>query len=76
MPDTISSYRQVRLVINLANVENGRTYWSLHFVGVYKGVPRSKVVLDGYVAEMDPMPTVEEVLEAIAAVASQSMLHQ
>lgn len=74
MNDTISTYRQVRLVLQIPQDKRSQSYWSLHAVGVKRGVPTSRIVLDGYVPALDPMCTVEEMLEAVHAAASQGML--
>lgn len=74
MPDKISTYRQVRLVLQVPAKKGGRTYWSLHAVGHRNGVPHAVILLDGVVGPLDPRPTTEEILEALSAAISQSML--
>jgi hypothetical protein len=74
MPDQISTYRQIRLVLQVPPLDGVRTYWSLHAVGVRRGVPTSKILLDGTVARLSPTPTTEEILEALAAVVASTML--
>ena len=73
--DRISRYRQVRLVLQVPHTPGGRTYWSLHAVGVRAGVPHSVILLDGVVPGISAQPTTEEILEAIDAAVRGSMLH-
>ena len=75
MSDRISTYRQVRLVLQVPSKDGQRTYWSLHAVGVRAGVPHSVILLDGVVAPLSSRPTTEEILEALDAAVRGSMLH-
>ena len=75
MADQISTYRQIRLVLQIPGTRRGRTYWSLHAIGVRKGIPTSTILLDGVVGPLDPRPTVEEILEALDAAVRGAMLH-
>jgi hypothetical protein len=54
---------------------DSRTYWSLHAVGVRAGVPTGKVLLDGFVGNLRPDCTVEEILEALDAAVRGALLH-
>jgi len=45
--DSISNYRQVRLIISPWEGEWARAYWSVHFLTVKQGIPRSQVADDG-----------------------------
>ena len=74
MSDRISTYRQVRLVVQIPQDRASRSYWSLHAIGVQKGVPTSRILLDGYVPALDPNCTTEEILEAVHAASTQGML--
>lgn len=69
-----SEYRTIRLVIQPGRMIPGRSYWSLHALQVINNVPRSRILLDGYVPLLRKDCTTEEIVEAIAAVAAQSML--
>jgi hypothetical protein len=75
MPDQISTYRTVRLIIQPGRIRSDRSYWCIHAVRVTRGVPRTVVLVDGFVPLLREDCTTEEILEAIAAVADQSMLH-
>lgn len=72
--DRISTYRQVRLVLQIPNLPTARTYWSLHAVGVKRGIPTSTVLLDGVVGHLAQNPTTEEILEACDAAIRGAML--
>lgn len=74
MADSTSTYRQVRLILQVPGMPGTPTYWSLHAVGVRRGVPSSTILLDGTVAPLDPRPTTEEILEAIDAAVRGAML--
>ena len=74
MPDRISTYRQVRLVIQVPRSRDQRAYYSLHAVGVKGGIPTAKVLVDGVVNLAPRNPTTEEILEALLAAVEQSML--
>lgn len=74
MPDIVSSYRQVRLVLQVPAQRGGRTYYSLHAVGVRRGVPTARILADGTVSALDPLCTNEEIWEAIAAAVAQNTL--
>jgi len=74
MNDQISTYRQIRLVMQVPVSGRSRTYWSLHAVGVKRGVPTAKILADGTVAGLDPLCTTEEIWEAIAAAVAQNVL--
>lgn len=75
MPDTISTYRQIRLLIQVAPEGTHRSYWSLHAVGVKRGIPSSTILLDGFVGGLAHNCTTEEILEAVHAAATSAMLH-
>lgn len=74
MADQISNYRQVRLVLQVPSQPGSRAYWSLHAVGVKRGIPVSRILLDGWVPLAASTPTTEEILEALDAAVRQSML--
>lgn len=74
MADRISTYRQVRLVVQIPQDRASRSYFSLHAVGVKKGVPTSTVLLDGWVAALDQLATTEEIVEALDAAVRQMHL--
>lgn len=74
MADIISTYRQVRLVLQVPQQAGGRTYFSLHAVGVKRGVPTARILADGTVKGLDPLCTEEEIWEAIDSAVRQNML--
>jgi hypothetical protein len=74
MADRVSTYRQVRLVLQVPSGSAQRTYFSLHAVGVRKGVPHAAVLADGVVAHLGNQPTTEEIVEALDAAVRQMML--
>lgn len=45
--DRVSNYRQVRLILSPWEGDWQRAYWSIHFLTVRQGVPRSEVAEDG-----------------------------
>lgn len=74
MNDRVSNYRQVRLVLQVPTQKGSRAYVSMHAVGVRRGVPTARILLDGYVGALDPAPTTEEMLEAFDAFIRQNLL--
>ena len=74
MVDRISTYRQVRLVLQIPVDRGSRSYWSLHAVGVRNGIPTARILLDGFVPGLDRQPTTEEILEALDAAVRGAML--
>jgi len=49
MSDILSNYRQVRLILSPWEGSWSRAYWSVHFLTVRNGVPRSDVADDGLI---------------------------
>lgn len=76
MPDTISTYRQVRLIINPTSSMEGRTYWSLHAVAVLKGVPHTRVLGSGYVFDLGSRPSEQAIWAMIRALADSQVSPQ
>jgi hypothetical protein len=74
MPDRISTYRQVRLVLQVPARDGARTYFSVHAVGVKRGVPHAEVLADGVVAPLPASPSTEEIVAALDAAVRQLML--
>lgn len=74
MADQISNYRQVRLVLQVPQGDQQRTYFSVHAVGVKRGIPTASVLADGVVAPMQSHPTLEEIVEALSSAVSQLRL--
>lgn len=75
MPDRISNYRQVRLIISPWEGEWTRAYWAVHFLSVRQGVPRSEVADDGLIILNRETPTQGEfwsVLSSLCAAQAQS----
>lgn len=75
MAEKISTYRQVRLILQVPGRSGGRTYYSLHAVGVRRGVPTSTIVADGTVSPLEVDCSTEDMWAAIAAAVSQNKLH-
>lgn len=67
MSDTVSNYRQVRLIISPWEGEWRRAYWSVHFLTVRNGVPRSQVADDGLIMLGSDVPTQAEFWSALAS---------
>jgi len=63
------------MVLQIPTGTATRTYWSLHAVGVKRGVPTSVILLDGTVGGLDPNCTTEEILEALEAALASVRLH-
>jgi hypothetical protein len=55
--DTVSNYRQVRLILSPWEGDWQRAYWSIHFLSVRQGVPRSEVAEDGLLIIGKDVPT-------------------
>lgn len=67
--DTVSNYRQVRLILSPWEGDWHRAYWSVHFLTVRQGVPRSAVAEDGLLILGSDTPTQDAVWAAIGALA-------
>lgn len=74
MPDRISNYRQVRLILQVPQAQSERAYFSIHAVGVRNGIPSSQILTDGWVPLAHATPTTEEILEALDACVRQCLL--
>jgi len=74
MADRISTYRTVRLVLQVPHKPGGRTYYSLHAIAVRRGVPTSTILADGVVPPISPNCTTEEIWEALDAAVRQNFL--
>ena len=64
--DRISNYRQVRLIISPWEGQWQRAYWSVHFLSVKQGIPRSEVADDGLLVLSSGTPTQADFWEALA----------
>lgn len=69
--DAISNYRQVRLIISPWEGEWNRAYWSVHFLTVKQGIPRSSVADDGLIILDSDVPTAGQFWEALASLCAQ-----
>lgn len=67
MPDRISNYRQVRLILSPWEGQWDRCYWSVHFLTVRQGVPRSQIADDGLIMLGSSTPTQEDFWDALAS---------
>jgi hypothetical protein len=70
MSDQVSNYRQVRLILSPWEGEWSRCYWSVHFLSVKQGVPRSYVADDGLLVMGTEVPTQEQFWAALASLCS------
>lgn len=70
MADRISNYRQVRLILSPWEGEWNRAYWSVHFLSVRQGVPRSEVADDGLIMLGTETPTQDQFWSALASLCS------
>jgi len=71
MPDRISNYRQVRLILNPWEGEWSRAYWSVHFLSVKAGVPRSEVADDGLILLGSAVPTQTQFWGVLASLCAE-----
>lgn len=67
MSDAISNYRQVRLIISPWEGAWSRAYWSVHFLSVRQGVPRSHVADDGLILLGSEVPTQDQFWSTLAS---------
>lgn len=65
--DKISNYRQVRLIISPWEGQWNRAYWSVHFLSVKQGIPRSEVADDGLIVIAKELPTQKDFWSALAS---------
>ena len=75
MSDRISNYRQVRLILSPWEGEWSRAYWSVHFLTVKQGVPRSYVADDGLIMLGSEAPTQAEFWSTLASLCSDRARH-
>lgn len=66
MNDRVSNYRQVRLILSPWEGDWQRAYWSLHFLTVRQGIPRSQVASDGLLIVGSSTPTQAEFYAAMS----------
>lgn len=71
MPDRISNYRQIRLIISPWEGEWNRAYWSVHFLTVKQGIPRSEVADDGLLVLSGGTPTQSDFWSALASLCAE-----
>lgn len=77
MPDSISNYRQVRLILSPWEGEWSRAYWSVHFLTVRQGIPRSQVADDGLIMLGSQAPTADQFWSALASLcADRAVTHR
>lgn len=69
MADTISNYRQVRLVLQVPSGDGGRVYWSLNAVRTRKGIPSSVCIADGHFYAPPGDWTIPTIISAVQTVA-------
>lgn len=70
MADSVSNYRQVRLILSPWEGEWNRCYWSVHFLTVKQGIPRSQVADDGLIMLGSDTPTADQFWSALASLCS------
>jgi len=68
MPDQISNYRQVRLIITPGHYSPLRSHWNLNAVVVRNGVPYATYLCGGTVPELSRDATAAQIREAVCAV--------
>jgi len=71
MPDRVSNYRQVRLIISPWEGRWNRAYWSVHFLSVKQGVPRSEIAEDGLIVLGSEAPSQQQFWSALARLCAQ-----
>jgi len=71
MPDRISNYRQVRLIISPWEGQWSRAYWHVHFLTVKQGIPRTQVADDGLIMLGSQTPTQEDFWAALASLCAE-----
>lgn len=74
MNDRVSRYRVVRFNLYPPVEAGGHYRWAMLAIGVRRGVPDSRILLDGVVPGGQPLPTLEEILEAFDSAIRGSML--
>lgn len=73
MPDRISNYRQVRLIFNPHEGDWSRCYWSIHFLSVRQGIPRSEIAADGVLFMGTETPTQAEFWAMLRSLAGEQL---
>lgn len=68
MPDRISRYRQVRLIIDVPHADGRLAHWSLMGIHVRRGIPDSRLIASGVVPLSGPTPSVQQVYDALDSV--------
>lgn len=71
MPDRISNYRQVRLILSPWEGEWNRSYWSVHFLTVRNGIPRAEVADDGLILLGSDQPTQAQFWGVLASLCAE-----
>lgn len=71
MSDQVSNYRQVRLILSPWEGNWSRAYWSVHFLSVRAGVPRSQVADDGVIMLGSETPTQAQFWEVLASLCGE-----
>lgn len=69
--DQISNYRQVRLILSPWEGQWDRAYWSVHFLSVRQGIPRSQVADDGLIMLGSSVPTQGQFWAALASLCAE-----
>lgn len=69
--DQISNYRQVRLILSPWEGQWDRAYWSVHFLSVRQGIPRSQVADDGLIMLGSSVPTQGQFWDALASLCAE-----
>lgn len=68
MADQISNYRQVRLILSPWEGSWDRAYWSVHFLTVKQGIPRSEVAEDGLILLNTQVPTRQQFWHELSSI--------
>lgn len=75
MPDRISSYRQVRLILEVPQSASPLAHWSLIAVRTTRGIPDNRLVASGYHPFSGPAPSEQQIWAALAALVEAEGTH-
>lgn len=75
MPDRISRYRQVRLIVDVPQSASPLAHWSLVAVRVTRGVPDNRLLRSGYTPLPGPAPSEQQIWAALAALVEAEGTH-
>jgi hypothetical protein len=76
VPDVISNYRSVRLIITPGLYAGGKSHFALHAVIVRKGVPHTRALASGLVPYLAEDCSEQEIRAAVGAAALWLQTHR